>query len=345
MASLGALKRGMSVTMILLFGVLFILLMIVSLVINFGSIVLNLIFGLVLVLIFFLIQWGIGPSIVAWSTRLKYLKPGENRFLEQIVAELVQKADIPAPRLAVVENPTPNAFVFGRSQKSATLAVHTGLLTALNKGEIRAVVAHELGHLKHNDMVVMTIASVIPLLAFVLARAFLFTGATGGGRRNNAGAIILVAIASYVIYFVTQILVLRLSRMREFYADSYSAYVTGDPHNLSSALAKITYGLSLSQRQPSGARAFYIGDEVGSKAEIGIIMQKKSQYDLDGNGVLDEHELQLAMENEAKMNSWRRANSLFSTHPPTFRRILMLKEIEEEMRAGGGVPKNVYEHI
>ena len=305
-----------------------------------------------LTVLFILFQWFIGPTIVKWSTKLIYIKPGENMFLEQLVDELTMTAEVPRPKLAVVEDPTPNAFVFGRSLKSSTLAVHTGLLKQLNRDEIKAVLAHEMGHLRHKDVIIMTIVSAIPILAYMIARTFLYGGIFGGPRRSGGrdsgnawAAIMAIAIISYVIYFVTQLLVLRLSRMREFYADSYSAMVTQNPHSLSSALAKITYGLSLSKKETHGVRAFYIGDPSSSKREISTIMNNKAKYDLDGDGVIDENELTIAMEEEAKKTSWGRVNELFSTHPPTFKRILNLKQLEEEISTMGSISGNVYKHI
>ncbi len=345
MASLGVLKRSMGITLLLVSAVFFALIMVLVYFLIPGTGIYGFIIIFLLTGLFILFQWAIGPAVVKWSTKLQYLKPGENRFLENMVSELCRKSDVPYPKLAIVNNPTPNAFVFGRSLKSSTLAVHTGLLERLNQQEIKAVLAHEIGHLRHKDVIIMTVVSAIPILAYMLARSFLW-GATGS-RNRNAGAIIIVALASFVIYLVSQLLVMRLSRLREYYADSYSAFVTGDPHALSSALAKISYGLSLAQskKETTGLRAFYIGDPSNSKREISQIMRKKDQYDLDGNGVLDERELELAMEKEAEGNSWSRANELFSTHPSTFKRILNLKQIEEEISQVGHMPKDIYKHI
>ena len=137
---------------------------------------------------------------------------------------------------------------------------------------------------------------------------------------------------------------MRLSRLREHYADAYSAYVTGSPRSLESGLTKITYGLSLSPKPPSGARAFYIEDPAIAKQEIQVIMDKKEEYDLNKDGVLDERELEIAMEKEAK-SSWARINSWLSTHPPTFRRILLLREIEVEMESGRYTTDRIYTRI
>jgi Zn-dependent protease with chaperone function len=132
--------------------------------------------------------------------------------------------------------------------------------------------------------------------------------------------------------------------LREHFADAYSAYLTGNPRSLQSALAKITYGLSLSPKATAEARSFYIEDPSQAKQEVAEIMDKKDEYDLDHDGVLDERELQLAMEKESK-NTWAQMNSLFATHPPTFKRILLLKEIEQEMNTGNYSSDQMYTHV
>jgi heat shock protein HtpX len=309
-----------------------------------------LIFALIGTIIFILLQYLIGPAIVKASTRLQYLKPGENPWLESTVKELADKSGIPMPKLATVPDQTPNAFVFGRTAGSATLAVHEGLLIKLNKEEVKGVIGHELGHIRHKDYIVMTLLSALPLLAYLIARgtwiAARFSGSSS--RRKEEGSIraafFLVGIISYVVYIISLLCVMKLSRLREHYADAYSAYVTSSPRSLESALAKITYGLSLSLKPPSGARAFYIGDPALAKQEIQHIMSRKQEYDLDKDGVLDERELQLAMEKEAK-STWSKINTWFSTHPPTFKRILLLSEIEREMESGRYTSDRVYANV
>lgn len=308
--------------------------------------------GLVIALggstLFILFQYAIGPAIVAATTHLHYLKPGENPWLEKTVKELADKSELPMPKLATVPNNTPNAFTFGRSTSSATLAVHEGLLKNLSEDEVKGVIAHELGHIKHKDYIVMTVLSALPLIAYLIAQVALRAGAFSGGRRNskdNSGvALIIIGVVAFAIYIITFLIVMRLSRLREHYADAYSAYVTGSPRELESALAKITYGLSISPKPPEGARAFYIEDPAMAKQEVQRIMDKKDEYDLDKDGVLDERELELAMEKEAK-STWAQMNSLFSTHPPTFKRILLLKEIEQEMDTGKYTNDKMYTHV
>lgn len=314
----------------------------------------DLITGLLLFLggiaLFILFQYLVGPAIVAATSRLNYLKPGENPWLESNVKELAEKSGVPMPKVATVPNNTPNAFVFGRSASSATLAVHDGLLRNLNEDEIRGVIAHELGHIKHRDFIVMTVLSALPLIAYLIAQVALRAGmyssySRGRNKEGNAGvALIAVGVVSFIVYIVTFLAVMRLSRLREHYADAYSAYLTGSPRSLESGLAKITYGLSISPKAPEGARAFYIGDPAQAKQEISEVMKNKNDYDLDKDGVLDERELEMAMEKEAK-STWTQLNSLFATHPPTFKRILLLREIEKEMETGRYTTDRIYAHV
>jgi heat shock protein HtpX len=300
--------------------------------------------------LFILFEYLVGPAIVKATSRLHYLKPGENPWLESTVKELADKSGLPMPKVATVPNTTPNAFTFGRSQTDATLALHDGLLKNLNEDEVRGVIAHELGHIKHKDYIVMTVLSALPLIAYIVAQTALQAGmissySRGRNREGNAGAaLVIIGVVSFAVYFITFLAVMRLSRLREHFADAYSAYVTGSPRSLESGLAKITYGLSISPKSPEGARAFYIEDPALAKQEVHEIMEKKDDYDLDHDGVLDERELELAMEKESK-STWNQLNSLFATHPPTFKRILLLREIENEMDTGKYTTQNIYTHV
>jgi heat shock protein HtpX len=312
---------------------------------------LSIVWAFILAGVFILIQYLIGPAIVRASTRLRYLKPGENPWLESTVNELAQKSGIPPPRLAIVPNETPNAFVFGRTTRDATLAVHEGLLKQLNESEVKGVIGHELGHVRHRDFLIMTAVSALPLLAYLIFR-FSFQAAWVSGRTSRrkdsgglAAALFVIGALSYVVYIVALLCVMRLSRLREHYADAYSAYVTGSPRSLESALTKITYGLSLAPHpEKDGARTLYIGDPALAKLEIQSIVSKKEAYDLDKDGILDERELELAMEKEAK-SRWLTVNRLFQTHPATFQRILLLREIESEMSTGKYSSDRIYVHV
>ncbi|TMI51542.1 hypothetical protein E6H15_08715 [Candidatus Bathyarchaeota archaeon] len=348
MAGLGALKRTMSFTIILVFIIFLGLIFVVSFFFldPFQGLVLAIV-GSVFIILF---QYAVGPVIVRATSRLHYLAPGENRWLESKVAQLASQSNIPMPRIAISPDPTPNAFVFGRTSKGATLAVHQGLLQRLNEDEIEGVIGHELGHVKHRDFIVVTMISAIPLVAYLIARAVLWGGYASGysrrgsGRNNNAGVLIIIAVVAYLVYILTTLLALRLTRLRESYADAYSAFLTQRPRELESALTKIAYGLSIAPGEPHGARAFFIEDPAQAKHDVARIIDQKSKYDLDHDGVLSARELELAMEAEAKSN-WRKAAELFMTHPPTYKRILMLRAIEQDMNTGHFEQSNIYQHV
>jgi heat shock protein HtpX len=270
--------------------------------------------------------------------------------LEGAVGKLANAAGVKQPRIAVAPDQTPNAFVFGNSTGNMTLAVNDGLLRTLNESELEGVIGHELGHIKHKDSIVMTFLSAIPLIAYTIVRMAFYSSMIGGtrssrNRRDNSGLLIVAAgVIALVVYFVSQLLVLRLSRLREHFADAFCAYLTSAPRNLESALTRITYGLSLSPQEVHGARALYISDPSLAKQEVRDIMSQKSSYDLDHDGVLDEHELELAMEREAQ-SKWSSVNEMFATHPPTYKRLLLLKQIDQEISSRGIHTRNIYQRI
>jgi heat shock protein HtpX len=307
----------MSLTLFLLFGFLFGLLAAVGYFFDLSGYI---IVALAIFLVF--IQWLIGPKIIWWTTNMRLLEENEYPWLWKSVKELCKKNKVPVPKLALARVGAPNAFVFGRTPGSAVLTVTQGLLNNLDKEEVEAVIAHEIGHIKHKDMIVMTIVSAIPVIAYFIARFLIFTPKD---RRKDAGAIVLVGLAAFIVYFISNLLVLALSRLREYYADRFSGINT-KPKLLANALAKITYGLSLSpeKNENSAVRSFYIADPVSAAAEISKFSSEYSDLNLS------EKELEKAMEWEKK-NPFARISEIFRTHPLTFKRIAALKELEKEL--------------
>ncbi len=355
MGSLSALRRASLFTVILLASLLSLLLLFILVVVDYAlqansfpgafAIVVG------LALLFILLQWLISPSIVRWAIRdRRPITAESNPWVYRTVEEIARQAGVPTPKIWESGDSSPNAFVFGRTVSSAELVVTQALLERLNQDEIRAVLAHEIGHLRHRDVIIMTLMSAVPLIAYIIARLG-FEALRGNVRVRDKGAasafliIIASAVVSYAVYLVAQLLVLYLSRTREYYADAYSGAATRDPHLLASALTKIAYGLSLARpdAEPSGLRAFMIGDPVKAEEDYKELKDRMSRYDLDRDGQLDAYELQKAVEQERKSH-WRRANELFGTHPPTYKRILVLEEMEEEIKKGG-LPQNIYKFV
>ena len=357
MGSLAALRSGSLGTVVLVFAFLslflVLLVFVVDLILSTRSFPGSLIVVGELVLFFMLLQWAISPAIVRRAIRrLTPVTARSHPWLHETVARLTNQAGVPMPRVWVSGNREPNAFVFGMTPRLSELVVTEGLLEKLNADEVRAVLAHEVGHLRHKDVIVMTWVSAVPLLAYILARAgfeVLRAAGHGGGSSKGKGQVALIALAvavlSYCVYLVTQLLVLYLSRTREYYADAYSAAATRDPHQLASALTKIAYGLSLARKdsEPSGLRAFFIGDPVKAHRDYDKLRDRMRRYDIDRDGQIDAYELQKALEQERR-DSWRRANELFATHPATYRRILALESFEEEMKRSG-LPGNIYRFV
>ena len=183
----------------------------------------------------------------------------ENPELHATIGRLAQQADLPKPTVAVADTRTPNAFATGRSPSSATVCVTTGIMNTLDREELEGVLAHELAHVKNRDVMVMTIATFLSTLAFMIVRwGWLFSG-----DREQGGAPIIVAIlVSLVVGVVSFLLVRVLSRYREFAADRGGAVITGRPSALASALMKIDNGMdrvpSDDMREQADMNAFFI---------------------------------------------------------------------------------------
>jgi heat shock protein HtpX len=174
----------------------------------------------------------------------KEVSPQEAPGLHSMIERLCIQADLPKPRIAVADIEMPNAFALGRSQKSATVACTTGIMRTLSPSELEAVMAHELSHVKHRDVLIMTIASFFAsIAAIILQFGFFF----GGGDDENP-SILVVLLVSFLVYILSFFLMLALSRYREFAADRGAAVITGRPSALSSALVKIAGTI---QREPT----------------------------------------------------------------------------------------------
>jgi heat shock protein HtpX len=186
--------------------------------------------------------------------------------LHDMVERLCAMADLPKPKVAIMDTPVPNAFATGRSPKHAAICVTTGLWDRLEPKEIEGVLAHELSHVANRDVLVMTLASFFAMLAAMLTRFGLYAGMWGGGgnRRNDNGPPVwlVVFLVSMLVYVISFILIRTISRYREYAADRGSALITGAPEYLMSALQKISSQMTLipnrDLRQVEGMNAFFI---------------------------------------------------------------------------------------
>lgn len=210
----------------------------------------------------------LSDQIVLWSTGARILKPGEAPEVEKILARLSQLADLPTPKLAWINTRMPNAFAIGKRPQTAVIAVTQGLVDRLDETELEAVIAHELTHIKNRDVTVISLASFFAMVAAFIVQQFFFFGfGMEGERRNRQGggggqAIVIVWLASIIVWAISYVLIRTLSRYREYAADRGSAILTGHPGYLASALQKIQSGMRTTPtrdlRHAESYNAFFI---------------------------------------------------------------------------------------
>ncbi|MCX7759426.1 MAG: M48 family metalloprotease, partial [bacterium] len=199
----------------------------------------------IITLLFILIQFFISPIIydfmLTWLYRCDFVSVDE---LPKSIAEFVKKTfndkGVRLPRIGIIDDYTPTAFTYGNFPSNARVIISRGLLDIMDEEEAKAVLAHEFGHVFHYDFVFMTLAAIIPILLYYIYRIALEMGQSS---RRNGAPLYMIALVTYIIYIVSEYIVLYLSRLREYYADRFAAYLTMNPSALATALVKVGYGL------------------------------------------------------------------------------------------------------
>jgi heat shock protein HtpX len=218
--------------------------------------------GLIVVVavVLLLVQLFASDKIAMATLGVKEVSPAEEPELHGIVERLCVQADLPKPRVCVMETPMPNAFAMGRSRKSTTVCATRGILDLLDSAELEGVMAHELTHVINRDVMVMTLASFFASLASLILQFSFFFG--GGGDSEEEQDVFIIVIASILVYALSFLLLRALSRYREYAADRGSAVLTGRPSALASALLKISGTMervpSQDLRAAEGMSAFFI---------------------------------------------------------------------------------------
>jgi heat shock protein HtpX len=226
---------------------------------------------IVIALAFF--QYYTSDKLALAASGARIVSREEAPALHDVVERLCALADLPKPKIGVVDTPMPNAFATGRSPRHAAVCVTTGLWERLEPKEIEGVLAHELSHIANRDVLIMTVASFFAMLAALLTRFGLYAGmfggfgggrggGRGGGNQNGLPVWLVILAVSIVVYAISFVLIRTISRYREYAADRGSALITGAPEYLMSALQKISSQMTMipnrDLRQAEGMNAFYI---------------------------------------------------------------------------------------
>ncbi len=267
--------------------------------------------GVVLALLFNFFMWLISPYLIKAMYRLRPVSSGEMPWLYSMVRMLAERSGLKRmPQVFIAPTEVPNAFAFGSPIFGYGVAVTEGLLRILDEEEIEAVLGHEIGHIKHGDMHVMMIATTLPAIFLQIGRWFIWGSmfGYGGSRdRDNSGSLYLLGVALTVIGWLLYLLALRLSRLREFYADAHSALtVERGAEKLQRALVKIA-----KNTDPR------LGAQLASAKALMITDPTQRELDEDLRSIMEREE-----------SFFERIMSLFSTHPRLKERLMKLEELK-----------------
>jgi heat shock protein HtpX len=280
----------MLVTMFLL-GLVYVLLVGVLFAAGAGGVTILIVAGALL-----LVQLFAADKIALRAMGVHEVSPQEAPQLHAMIERLCVQADLPKPKVAIMNTSMPNAFAMGRSQKASTVCATTGILELLSPAELEGVLAHELTHIINRDVAIMTLASFFASLASMIVQFGFFFGGGNSDDEDSGPSVMVIILVSLLVYVVSFFLMQALSRYREFAADRGAAVITGRPSALASALMKI-----------SGT------------------MQRIPQTDLRAHPEMNAFYIFPARTKQSLFN-------LFSTHPPLEKRIAALERLEAQLQ-------------
>lgn len=279
---------------------------------------------IVLVVLFNVVQWLVAPYMIGAIYGVRELPESSNPRLHEIVRRISERTRIKIPKLMISGLSIPNAFAYGSPLTGNRVAVTQGLLNTLEEEEVEAVLGHELGHLRHRDVQIMMFASVLPSIFYYIGNSLMWSAWLGGRNRNNSGGAFAIAMVSMALYWVLSMVVMGLSRLREYYADTHAVeHVDDGARKLSEALAKIATfsGRSKVSNQSThvmGFKTMLFSDPDTARRDLQELASSRYRTS-------DQMLVQELMSRELKTAD--RILELFSTHPNTVKRIRALRDI------------------
>ncbi|MBQ6538803.1 MAG: M48 family metalloprotease [Bacilli bacterium] len=277
------------------------------------------IYGVGAAIIVLIIQFLISPFITDITIKWFYKAHFDAEipeYLENFIKEVCAQEKMKYPRVGVIDDGAPNAFTYGHTKNDARVVITRGLMELLNEDEVKAVVGHELGHATHYDMLFMTVAQLVPLVLY-----FIYLTLTDSDNDKDGKAAI-VGVIAYILYIISEYIILWLSRTREYYADEFSVKTTKNPNSLASALVKVGFGLSLqgdSKKSTSKLGALGIFDSKTSKSLV-----------VSTNNNQDDHTMIKNAMKWEMWNPWAFIYQLGSTHPLISKRLIAISKYSQE---------------
>ncbi len=340
------LRTRMALAISALFALLYAIVMIIFFVIDLTGIAFLIIGGLVTLGIV-LLQYAVSPLIIKWIYQINWMSIDALNFeVANYIRFVCKTENIPVPQFGIVPDDNPNAFCFGWTRNKSHLVITRGILKYCTPEEQIAVIGHELGHIRNNDFIVMTLVAAVPMMLYIVARSATTTRVRSSGGRNSGSAIALVGLVAFLAYYVSQYIALLVSRYREYYADRFSAESTRNPNALSSAFVKIAYGLV----HEGQAKSYTINEngysydgggrkdakEFQSNAlmifDVGnarALAANASQMGWLGGQAFDREMVKRAMSWDI-WNPWSTLMELSSTHPRPAKRINALDQLARD---------------
>jgi len=310
---------GISIlTLSCLYGILVAFIILIGLLIGFPVE-----FILLVAIIVLLLQFVLSPFFTDLTMKWFYKASFNSEipdYLKEYINNLCVQNNMKMPKIGIINDGAPNAFTYGRTKNDARIVLTRGIFELLNEEEVKAVVSHEFGHIVHYDMLFMTAAQLVPLILYYIYEVF-----TSDNDSDEASKLAIIGFVAYILYVISQYVILYLSRTREYYADSFSIESTKNPNALASALVKIGYGLTAPTKKE--------GKMSASKPNTLGIFDAKTSKSLvattyDGKTVSTE-KIKNAMKWEM-WNLWAKVYEFSSTHPLISKRILAISKRSEE---------------